>query len=189
MYPATIVPYYLENLGQGSLLWDLSNACQKLTLLVPDLLKCSFLISARSFEPCEPRYHGQTEKSANANEREGKWCWNQSETGRWRRKKCNKCGGLMGITLAGSWKSRPWNCAFVSFKILLIDRGNFKAWQRFCAIRIRKHSRVLSQEKNAPANNWAQFIKQPAATHISVSRLASVCARPDIPPRPSSCEN
>lgn len=86
-YPATIVPYYLENLGQGSLLWDLSNACQNLTLLVPDLLKCSFLISAGSFEPFEPRYHGQTEKSANANERGGKWCWNQSETGRWRGKK------------------------------------------------------------------------------------------------------
>lgn len=35
----------------------------------------------------------------------------------------------------------------VSFKILLIDRGNFKAWQRFCGSRIRKHSGVLFKEK------------------------------------------
>lgn len=41
---ATIVPYYVEYLGQGSLLWDLSNTCQDLTVLVLDLLKHSFLV-------------------------------------------------------------------------------------------------------------------------------------------------
>lgn len=147
MYPATTVPYYLENLGQGSLLGDLSNACQNLTLLVSDLLKSSLLISARSFEPFEPRYHGETERSANANEREGKWCWNQSETGRWKGKNAINAWRADGNNVGRELEKSSVKLCVVSFKILLIDRGNFKAWQRFSASRIRKHSRVLFKEK------------------------------------------
>lgn len=124
-------------------------------------------------------YPGQTEKSANANKGEGKWCWNQSETadGERERERNAITRRADGNNVGQELKKSSVKLRVVSFKIPLIDRGNFKAWQRFCGSCIRKHSRVFFKEKMHLHTIEPSLLSSLQQTGISASRLAALGTR------------